>query len=107
MLFPAGYQQIGTPALTTAAVASLTLPGGADSATIIVEGAGVRYRDDGVDPTPGVGMPLAAGAVLAYDGQPSRLRFIAQAAGAVLNVAYYRSSPFAAAPQPPQDEAGA
>jgi len=34
-------------------------------------------------------MPLAAGVTLQYDGDLSRVRFIQQAAGAILNISYY------------------
>ena len=88
-----GYQQITS--LST--VAGLTLPtknanGSSVSpvlAVIIAEAQAVRWRDDGVDPTASVGMPLAAGATLEYDGDLARIRFIEQATGAKLNVSYY------------------
>jgi hypothetical protein len=34
-------------------------------------------------------MPLAAGGVLEYDGNLRNIRFIQQAASAVLNISYY------------------
>ena len=49
----------------------------------------VRWRDDGTAPTASVGMPLAAGETLNYDGDLNRIRFIQQSSGAVLNVSYY------------------
>ena len=49
----------------------------------------VRWRDDGVAPTASVGMPLAAGVTLQYDGDLSRIRFIQTTASAELNVSYY------------------
>lgn len=88
-----GYQQITT--LTSAT--SLTVPtvdlNGLSAkpslAIITPETAGVRWRDDGVDPTASVGMPLAAGVTLQYDGDLSRIRFIEQAPTARLNIVYY------------------
>jgi hypothetical protein len=56
---------------------------------ITSEAAAVRWRDDGVAPTASVGMPLAAGVTLQYDGDISRVRFIQQTAGAKLNISYY------------------
>lgn len=89
-----GYQQIVGLAASTA----LTIPardiGGLAStptvAIIVPEGQGVRWRDDGTAPTATVGMPLAAGATLVYDGDLTRIRFIQQAATATLNVVYYK-----------------
>lgn len=49
-----GYEQIG---LDTSSL--LEVPAGAHLATIVAEGAAVRYRDDGNDPTAEVGMPVA------------------------------------------------
>jgi hypothetical protein len=49
----------------------------------------VRWRDDGVNPTASVGMPLLAGVTLQYDGDLTRLRFIETTASAELNVSYY------------------
>jgi hypothetical protein len=56
---------------------------------ITSEAAAVRWRDDGGVPTASVGMPLAAGVTLQYDGDISRIRFIQQSAGAKLNISYY------------------
>ena len=49
----------------------------------------VRWRDDGTAPTASVGMPLATGTSLSYDGDLKAIRFIQQTASAVLNVSYY------------------
>ena len=88
-----GYQQF-----TAAASTALTVPvrdiNGLSStptvAIIVPEGQGVRWRDDGTAPTASVGMPLAAGSVLVYDGDLTRIRFIQQAATATINVSYYK-----------------
>lgn len=88
-----GYQQI----TSLTAAAPLTVPvrdatGLSVKPTLAIitpETAGVRWRDDGVDPTGTVGMPLAAGVTLQYDGDLSRVRFIQSASGAILNISYY------------------
>jgi hypothetical protein len=68
----------------------LTVPAGSRFAEIIVDVAGVRYRDDGTAPTASVGMPLSAGAVLEYDGSLSAVQFIRSGGtDAVLNILYY------------------
>lgn len=89
-----GYQQI---TVLTAAV-GLTIPPrqqganfveNAKVALIRPQTQGIRWRDDGIDPTATTGMPLAAGETLEYDGQLSRFRMIEQAASAAVNVSYY------------------
>jgi len=80
-----GYQQITSLAAATA----LTVPAGAMFAIITCESQGVRFRDDGTDPTASVGFPLATGVILTYSGPLSRIKFIQQAASATLNIAYY------------------
>lgn len=86
---PCGYQQI-----TVTAVQSLTIPAACKSnatlAVITAETQAVRYRDDGVAPTATVGMPLAVGTPIQYAGNISALQFIAQVAGGIVNVLYYR-----------------
>ena len=80
-----GYQQITSLSASTA----LTVPGGATMALIVSEAQAVRWRDDGTAPTASIGMPLAVGTSLSYDGDLKAIRFIQQAASATLNVSYY------------------
>jgi len=80
-----GYQQI-TDASTAV---GLTVPTGANFAMIICEAQAVRWRDDGVNPTTTVGMPLSTGVGFRYDGDLNRIRFIAAVAGAIINISYY------------------
>jgi len=88
-----GYQQI----TSLSAAAGLTVPvvdanGLAVKPTIAIitpEAAAVRWRDDGTDPTGTVGMPLASGVTLQYDGDITKIRFIQQAPGAIINISYY------------------
>jgi len=56
---------------------------------IVAEVAGVRWRDDGTAPTASVGMPLAVGVPLQYDGDLTKIQFIQQSAGSIINVSYY------------------
>lgn len=87
------YQQI----TSLSSAASLTVPSksnqGLDGtpamALIRCETQAVRYRDDGTAPTASVGMPLAVGDVLEYDGDMKKIQFIEQTASAKLNVIYY------------------
>ena len=88
-----GYQQITSLSSAT----KLTVPqkdlsglaGTPRIAIITAEAQGVRWRDDGVAPTSTVGMPLAAGVTLQYDGDLTKIRFIEQTASAKINVTYY------------------
>jgi len=88
-----GYQQI----TSLSAAAGLTVPardanGSLQQPTfalIVAETQGVRWRDDGTNPTASVGMPLAVGVPLQYDGDLSKIKFIEQAASAKLNISYY------------------
>lgn len=80
-----GYQQI----TSLSSAAGLTAPQGATLAVIAPLTQGVRWRDDGVDPTASVGMPIAAGAYFNYDGDLKRIKFIEQTGSAELNISYY------------------
>ena len=80
-----GYQQITNLTSSTA----LTVPAGASLALIVPETQNVRWRDDGVDPTTTVGMPVLTNTSMSYDGDLKAIRFIAATSGAILNVSYY------------------
>jgi hypothetical protein len=88
-----GYQQI--TALSSAT--GLTVPtrdlNGLNQKPVIAlitpETQAVRWRDDNVDPTASVGMPLAAGVTLQYDGDLTKIKFIEQLASAKINISYY------------------
>lgn len=86
---PLGYQQIASAQLVAAS--NLTVPAGATSAVINIEGAAVRYRDDGVMPTTNVGMLVQANVTFTYSGNLSAIQFI-QATGAMatINVSFYK-----------------
>jgi len=89
-----GYQQI----TNLASAVGLTVPvvdpstGSKVMPTIALvtpETQGVRWRDDGTNPTGSVGMPLAAGVTFQYDGDLNKIKFIEDDSGAILNVSYY------------------
>lgn len=89
-LTPCGYQQI----TSIASAKSLTVPTtcGATPVTlarITIEAQAVRYRDDGSAPTATVGMPMAVAASLDYSGALSKIQFIEQTSGGIVNVSYY------------------
>lgn len=88
-----GYQQITSLSSATGlTVPSTDLNGLACRPTLAIitaETNGVRWRDDDVNPTASVGMPLASGATLQYDGDLTKIKFIEQTASAKLNVTYY------------------
>lgn len=86
LLSPLGYQQ-----LTVTTVQTLTVPPGATLAIIDVEAQAVRWRDDGVAPTATIGMPIAVSDLaLVYSGNLAALQFIAQVAGGIIDVSYYK-----------------
>jgi len=80
-----GYQQI----TSLSAATGLTVPVGATSALIVASSQAIRWRDDGVNPTASVGMPVTIDTYFSYDGDLNRIRFIEQLSGAALNVSYY------------------
>lgn len=88
-----GYEQItGLSSAKGLTVPSVDLNGLACKPTlalIVAESTAVRWRDDDVNPTASVGMPLATGVTLQYDGDLSKIRFIEQSASSKLNVTYY------------------
>lgn len=88
-----GYQQItslsSAAALTVPATDSNGLTQKPVMALIVAETQAVRWRDDGTAPTASVGMPLAVGVPLQYDGDLTKIRFIEQTASAKINISYY------------------
>ena len=88
-----GYQQITDLSSAVGLTVPTLAPDGSNQkptlALIICETQGVRWRDDGTAPSASVGMPLAAGVPLQYDGDLNKIKFIQQSASAKLNVSYY------------------
>lgn len=88
-----GYQQISTLSSATGLTVPQTdLNGLACKPTLAIitaETQAVRWRDDDTAPTASVGMPLAAGATLQYDGDLTKIQFIEQTASAKINISYY------------------
>jgi hypothetical protein len=88
-----GYQQITSLSSAQTLTVPPRTPDGSNNkpvfALIVAEGAPVRWRDDGTAPTATVGMPLAVGVPLQYDGNLQNIRFIEQSASAKLNISYY------------------
>jgi hypothetical protein len=88
-----GYQQITSLTAATALTVPQTDLNGLSCkpsiAMIVAEGAAVRWRDDDVNPTASIGMPLSTGVMLQYDGDITKIKFIEQSASAKLNIIYY------------------
>lgn len=82
---PLGYEQI----TDVSSAVGLTIPETANRALIQPTAKNVRWRDDGEEPSATVGMQIAAGSTMAYEGDLSALSFIQEDTGAVLNVSYY------------------
>lgn len=83
---PLGFQTVGS--LTSASL--LSVPAGATIAYITVEGAPVRWRDDGTAPTATVGTLVGVGSQIIYSGSLAAIQFIQQSATATLDVSYYK-----------------
>jgi len=88
-----GYQQISDLSSSASLTVPTLAPDGSNQrptfALIVCEGAPVRWRDDKTVPTASIGMPLAVGVPLQYDGDLTNIRFIQQSATAKLNISYY------------------
>lgn len=86
-LQPAGYVQLASLGTST----SLTgIPTGVLITLIQAEGDDLRWRDDGTDPTAAIGMLLADGQTLVYNGNPSEIEIIETTGSGIANVSFYR-----------------
>lgn len=84
---PLGYAQVTDLA---AAVGLGTIPAGARVAILHAEGANIRWRDDGTDPTAAIGMWLTTtGDGFTYTGDLSAIKLIEEQATAKLNISFY------------------
>jgi hypothetical protein len=82
---PLGYQQYNS---LGSAISLTSQPAGATRVLLQVEDQAVRYHPNGT-PTSTTGIVIAVGEELWYDGDLSTIKFIEEAGGAELNVAYY------------------
>jgi hypothetical protein len=69
---------------------SLTVPQGTVWATICIETANARWRDEGTAPTATVGQPLTSGQCMQYSGPFVAFQLIAQTGSPVATISYYR-----------------
>lgn len=86
-LRPLGYVQVPVPVNSITTLPAV--PDGVSLALFKVEVAAIRYRDDGVDPTSAVGMPLLPGESMTYDAVMADIRMTGQTTGAIANVSFY------------------
>ena len=78
-------------ALGVTSATALTVPAGATTAVVTVEGATVRWRDDGTAPTASSGSLLAVGSVTTFYGASMKaVKFIQTVGTATLDVAFYK-----------------
>lgn len=82
-----GYQQLSVGST----VVTINPPPGATAALIAVTGgSGVRFRDDGENPTSALGYPLLASSSTTYAGNLSALRLVAASGTeATLDLVFY------------------
>lgn len=85
-LEPAGCSQI----TDLSSAVGLTIPDGTKLMLIQAEADDLRWRDDGTDPTASVGMLLADGDTLVYNGNPRALKLIQTTSSGIANVCAYR-----------------
>jgi hypothetical protein len=79
-------------ALAVGVNTTLTVPSGATLAEICVEGASVRYRDDGSPATSSLGVPVSPGVCFPYSGPLANLSFSAQSGSPTIDVSYYKAN---------------
>lgn len=93
-----GYAQFAAGGVDTSTLASSAtfgsastagIPNGTTKLLIQCAAQAIRWRDDGVAPTAAIGYPLAVGVDYVFTGNLTALRFIAQTAGAVVNMVAY------------------
>lgn len=92
-----GYAQFAAGGVDTSTLVSTAtfgagpagIPNGTQKLLIQCAAQAIRWRDDGTSPTAAVGYPLAVGVDLVFTGNFSKLRLIAQSAGAVVNMVAY------------------
>jgi hypothetical protein len=88
-----GYQQItslsSATGLTVPTVDKQGLACKPAIAIIVAETQAVRWLDDESTLSSTRGMPLATGVTFVYDGDLTKIKFIEQTAGAILNISYY------------------
>lgn len=89
IMFPLGYSRVGD----LSSAIGLSPPVEAVAALLVAEGAALRLRDDGVDPTETSGLLLPREVPLLYQGDLAAARFVQVAPGASLGVLYYSLSP--------------
>ena len=87
---PMGYCQLAVTTAVLISTCSGGIPAGATRAWLVPETAAIRWRDDGTAPTTTVGMPLAVGQQLIYQGLLTTLQVIAQAGTSSVSIAFYR-----------------
>jgi hypothetical protein len=82
------YRQItGIDATTPVSIG--VIPVGTSAVTIVAEGAAIRFRSDGTNPSATVGNPVANGGTVKYDlGSIGQLMFIAQSGTAIVNLQF-------------------
>lgn len=88
---PRGYQQLtaGTASPGTVLTVPSTTPHTRVRAAMIIPSSPVRWLDNGGTPSGTVGMPLAAGQTLWYDGNLAAFKVIGNAGTATLDISYY------------------
>jgi hypothetical protein len=93
LLMAQGYSQITglAAAKGLAQGSSGSIPAGVTMALVQCEAQPIRWRDDGTPPTATLGFLMNPGDVMTFDQRLDQLKFIEAAAGAKVNVSFYKS----------------
>jgi hypothetical protein len=87
---PKGYYQASVSTVVDLATAiGASIPSGARGVWITPESAGIRFRDDGTDPTASVGQPVAPDQSWPYIGTLSALKLVAKAGTVTVNFLFF------------------
>lgn len=92
---PLGYCQLSPATATKLSACSVNnvtgIPAGANLVVVRTESQSVRYRDDGVAPSSGVGQPiLTTDPPFVYESTLSAIQFIQTGSTATLDVTFYK-----------------
>lgn len=90
-LAPLGYCQLSSLSGATKLTSCTNgIPTTASVIVVAAETQAVRWRDDGTAPTASVGMPIATGSALVYQGDLTTIQFIEETASAKIDVSFYK-----------------
>ena len=88
-MVPTGFCQFTASTAATLATSCSGIPAKSLVAVIVDETQSTRWRDDGTAPTTSVGMLLSVGSTLTYQGDLTKIQFVAVSGSPVMDVSFY------------------